>query len=187
MLLDIRQDEFAKNPYGPGEGAWAVASFNTKHTSFAHPDKFDNIGFKSKLRHGTAFNLSYHEHGDCIWRIGDPEAARGFDFVPKAGYIYAASSRYLPKGIEARRESASRAIAWYTEWCNGRCYRFSLLYPDGRESVDGYCLGFKELYEEVLSELNNACAKKVAFKNPATTLSELFASELAKLNAALAG
>jgi len=131
-------------------GGWKLHSFGRKHVNYESPEKFfpASIGFRRKLQTGTAFILSYSEHGACSWHLKDKGCRSDpFDTVGTAGVlIYEGKLKELPKSFEDRQKMASDFCDTYTSWCNGEIYGFAV--KDIIETV--LPCGHKEIKEEQL-------------------------------------
>lgn len=122
---------------------WKAYSFSTRHRNYRHPseDEFQSIGFRSKLRAGTAFRLAYHEHGSCIWYVAGRPSSDPFDTVDSAGYlVWEGDRKDLPKTYAERRARAESFCEEYTAWCNGDGCGYTVESEDG-EPLDS-CGGF---------------------------------------------
>jgi len=125
MRLTIEYDECVESP--ADDSQWEIYSFSSRHRNFKHPENFFplNIGLRRKLEVGTAFLLSYYEHGLCLWSLSGEGPNCRWDSVGTAGIlIYRDPIKYLPKEYSERAEYARSFLKEYTEWCNGEvfCY-----------------------------------------------------------------
>ena len=140
MKLTIDYDQGCECP--TEYGAWDMHSFSSRHCNFKNPDELfpANIGLRRKLKCGTAFILSYFEHGYCMWSLSGEGPQCRWDTAQFAGIlIYKDPVKYLPKGWHKRAEMARSFLEEYTKWCNGEIYCYSI--EDDDEVVDS-CGGF---------------------------------------------
>lgn len=134
---------------------WRVASFSQRHVSYQHPDDFDltvddfgdvsstNVGLRRKLACGTAFVLSYHEHGSCVWSLKGTGPQCRWDTAQIAGLLlYEGDPRLLPKGVEARAAQAASLLETYTAWCNGWLWGWRIVDDDDDDEVVDACWGY---------------------------------------------
>ena len=179
-IVTLMNDTDSENPCK--FGGWKLHSFSSRHSSFTSPDEFFplSIGLRRKLETGTAFILSYSEHGSCQWYLktaGSPSDP--FDTVGVAGIlVWNEKVKDLPKGFEARKKFAASFCETYTSWCNGEVYGFQVeevvTLPCGHtETKDGdSCFGFFEaesMAEEVRASVNG---DKVEFRGEAAWLAD---------------
>lgn len=179
-------------------GGWKVYSFNRRHASFRNPSEFYDehgnlrIGFRTKLRHGLAFPLSYYEHGLCHWSIAGtrsyPDAR--WDSVSHAGFIvWEDKPEHLPS--DDRAGDASSFLEIYTDWCNGNYFGCEIEKPETCphcshtewEYVDS-CWGFPgSCPENIADHLNSVLDGKPWFpadELTSTHLSGLIPNEATK-------
>jgi len=93
-------------------GRWGN-QYNTHYTPTC-------IGLRRKLKVGTAFTLTYQEHGQCNWSVGSEDS-------PDGVLIWDGDLKDL--SAKTYQERLSWARAWceeYTDWCNGNCYYFDI-------------------------------------------------------------
>ena len=146
------------SPENPLEtDCWKLYSFNRNHRSFKDPDYFfpngrpdENpvpIGLRRKLAVGTAFILSYTEHGQCEWGVEGTIGMPVFDSCSIAGLlIWEDSVKNLgPKTYADRQKDAEGVCAVYSEWCNGNVYGYSV--EEKGEVIDS-CWGFYDVGEK---------------------------------------
>lgn len=132
-------------PESPNEwGTWRLSSFNYRHYSFRHPEGLitregegATVGIRRKLKAGTAFVLSYFEHGDCVWSLKGEGPQCQFDGVRVAGYLECLVPKYLPKGYAAREAAARAFLETYTKWANGRVYYLKVVDGDEVDELGG--------------------------------------------------
>ena len=133
--VTLFNDDCPENPCD--DFGWRVVSFNRNHVNFAHPEGYVNrdgspvhIGLRRKLEAGTAYILSYYEHGSSAWMLAHSKewAAtpdKQWDGCSVAGILlWEDKPNYIGKTPELRREAASAFIEVYTNWCNGNVYGF---------------------------------------------------------------
>lgn len=125
----VFQDDAATNPCE--WGGWEVHSFGRRHYNFRHPagliteaGEGATIGIRRKLAVGTAFVLSYFEHGSSHWSLMGEGPQCRFDGVRVAGYLECRTEavKYLPRGYAAREKVARTFLEAYTAWSNGWVY-----------------------------------------------------------------
>lgn len=152
-IVTLRYDSDLEDPCN--EDGWKVYSFSHRHRSYRNPaDFFPNgkagIGLRRKLAVGTAFILSYFEHGGCVWSLRGTGPRCQWDSVDVAGVLVweGKVADLGPKTYEDRAKDASAFLRVYTAWCNGEGYSYSVdnvkQLPCGHtetESVDS-CGGF---------------------------------------------
>lgn len=120
-------------------GIWRLSSFNFRHRNFIHPEGLitregegATIGICRKLEVGTAFVLSYYEHGGCVWSLMGEGPQCRFDGARVAGYLEYLEPKYLPRGYAAREALARDFLETYNRWANGQVYCLEV--EDGDES-----------------------------------------------------
>lgn len=137
VVVRIEHDSDTESP--AEYGGWVLHSFSRRHRSFTDPDTLGlgSIGFRRKLACGTAFLLSYYEHGNCQWALRGCGVSCPWDSVDVAGVlIWSDKPRDLAKDFDTRRKSAESFLSEYTDWCNGACYYFSITeYDDEGDEV----------------------------------------------------
>ena len=146
LIVELWNDSDAECP--SEWGGWKLYSFSRKHINFKHPDEFfpPNIGLRRKLKTGTAFILSYFEHGNSFWMLkNSPEwdscPDKQWDGTAVAGMlIYEYNVKELNKTYEARKANAVAFVESYTNWANGNIFGYSIETPDGEDiaSCGGY-------------------------------------------------
>lgn len=113
---------------------WKVYSFSTRHKNYADPEHFRDangkttLGIRNKLRAGTAFFLSYYEHGNCQWSLNGEGPYCPWDSRNMAGIIVWEQDidNLGPKTYEERESDARAFLKVYTDWVNGDIYFFSI-------------------------------------------------------------
>jgi len=136
--------------------SWKLYSFSRKHVNYRHLDNFlpPGLGLRRKLEVGTAFLLSYYEHGQCVWSLQDEGPQCRWDTVNCAGILlWEQSPKNLgAKTLEARREDARQFLKTYTAWCNGECFGYILYEGNTEDEEVDSCSGFydpEEMAESV--------------------------------------
>jgi len=113
-----------------GDGQWTLYSFSSRHLSHRSPDHFlpPSIGLRRKLKAGTAFLLSYFEHGNCVWSLQDEGPQCEWDSVKCAGILLWEHpvGDMGAKTYEDRAKDARSFLETYTAWCNGEVYGFMI-------------------------------------------------------------
>jgi hypothetical protein len=153
IVLELAYDSDTENPFELSD--WEFVSFNTRHSSFKHPDNYKNIGIQKKIKAGTAFVLDYFEHGNCVWSLSGSGPQCKWDQSRNAGLlIWKGKPKHLGTTIESRREVAKRMMEVYTEWCNGQCFWYNAETNDGIEidSCGGF-IGDDDLFSHLKSEV----------------------------------
>lgn len=151
LILTVEYDQDSECP-NDFDG-WKLKSFNRRHASFDDPYKWlakgkegeiigANIGITGKLRAGTAFILSYHEHGNCQWALRGEAFPCQWDTAQVAGILVweQALDNLGSKTYADRQKDARVFLETYTDWCNGSVYGYLLENEQG-EHVDS-CFGF---------------------------------------------
>jgi hypothetical protein len=135
--------QHADDPENPLEyNGWKLYSFNHRHRSYKHPNEFfpdgkTPIGLRRKLACGTAFTLSYSEHGQCEWGVAGTISMPDFDSASFAGLlVWEQHPKDLgPKTYEDREKEAIATCAVYTAWCNGAIYEWRIEDENGNDLV----------------------------------------------------
>lgn len=121
---------------------WKLCSFNRRHVGYQGPDEFlpPSLGLRRKLEVGTAFMLSYYEHGLCRWSLQGQGPQCQWDTTRTAGILlWEGDLKDLPKGYDKREKWAESMLETYTCWCNGEVYGYSI----EEDGVQGdSCFGF---------------------------------------------
>ena len=158
-IVELMFDHDMENP-SEFDGAWKIYSFSRRHNSYADPETFfhrvdgeivpNRVGLRRKLATGTAFVLSYYEHGNCEWSLANEGPQCRWDSTPFAGLLVWERS---PKDMGAktyadRAKDARMFLESYTAYCNGDGYGYSVTEELGlecghkeRKIVDS-CFGF---------------------------------------------
>lgn len=122
-------EDWAENPAKECDAR--VVSFSRRHTSFDHPDGwYDGDrrprtmgGYRRQLKAGTAFELSYFEHGNCVWSLRGEGPQCRWDSVGLAGILFLPDYvKESHKTYAKREEWARNFLEYYTDWCNGEVY-----------------------------------------------------------------
>jgi hypothetical protein len=135
--ITIYPDCDAECPSG-GDG-WRLISFGRRHIGFEDPDRYckgpdrwgaplpASIGLSRKLEYGTAFWLSYFEHGPCRWSLMGEGPQCRWDSVKVAGILlWESSPRELGTDYAARESEARQFLETYTAWANGEVYGYAI-------------------------------------------------------------
>lgn len=127
IIVTLMHDEGSDEPEDNG---WKLYSFSRRHRSYKNPDSFfpPTIGFRSKLRAGTAFVLSYFEHSNCKWSLKNEGPQDPWDSVGVAGVLVWEGQpvKDLPKTYAERQNWARQFLETYTCWCNGEVYGYGV-------------------------------------------------------------
>ena len=132
----VTYDDYAENP--TDYGGFDVVSFNRRHIAYKHPDEVGLtdpmcIGLRRKLATGTAFLLSYYEHGACRWSLAGSGPSCPWDSVDVAGVLYLDRDVWQGKTYAEREDYARQVLRTYTDWCNGWVHALTLVDGDGEE------------------------------------------------------
>lgn len=141
-------------------------SFCSRHRSYKHPKDLGlgemdasgqpktTINMRRKIAAGTAFILSYFEHGECVWSLQGEGPQCQWDSVRIAGLlVWEGKAKDIGKDYASREKAARAFLKSYTEWANGQCYCYRLETLDG-EDLDGCCgiIGWDWLVKMVKDE-----------------------------------
>ena len=150
ITLTLGYDQDTEDP--SEYGGWKLYSFSRRHSNFQDPDNFfiesndgliPNIGIRRKLACGTAYILSYYEHGQCSWSLQGEGSSCPWDSQYMAGIlVWEDNVKELQKGYDEREKSARCFLEEYTNWCNGQCFWYSIERTDAVENMDDSCGGF---------------------------------------------
>lgn len=132
-IITIHQDDCPMDPH-EGDGQWRLYSFGRRHVHYESPSRFfdDNrrprLWLRNKLRAGTAFILSYFEHGNCVWSLRGTGPQCQWDNVDVAGVLVWEHpvGDMGAKTVEARAKDAAAFLETYTCWCNGDVYGYTV-------------------------------------------------------------
>ena len=164
MKLEIWYDHDTDSPNENGD--WQLYSFNSRFSAYADPAKFIlpgpdgkpvpvNVGFARKLKVGTAFILSYFEHGNCVWGHQGETPNCQWDTTKVAGVlVWEQPAKNLgPKSYMDREKDARNYLEEYTDWANGQCFGYTLTDDDGtaKDSCGGF-IGAKCLQETIAND-----------------------------------
>jgi hypothetical protein len=179
VTLRIEHDSDAENP--TSFDSWKPYSFSPRHSNHKSPEDLGlfplSIGMRRKLKTGTAFLLSYFEHGNSLWMLKNGTTPAGVEFrwdgIRCAGLLVWEDT---PKNLGAktyadRTKDAQNFLDTYNAWCNGSCFGYSI---DGADGEDyGSCWGFYES-DYMLSEIEEALQGHtvVALKGDATWIAK---------------
>jgi len=141
----------------PGDPWWKLYSFNRRHVNFKHPSdlglgSLDDFGdpkvqkpaLARKLKNGTAFILSYFEHGSSLWFLrGDyvPGVEFQWDGRRVAGLLVWDAKLKLGDKKHMKQE-ARQFLKGYTAWANGEVYRYEIEDENGNHVAS--CGGFAD-------------------------------------------
>ena len=103
--------------------AWKLISFHRKHINYQSPEKFikaldangevipAEVGLREKLENGTAYILSYYEHGGCVWSLKGSGPQCRWDTAQIAGLLlWEGEAEDLPQRLDQRREAAQEFL-----------------------------------------------------------------------------
>jgi len=135
------------------DGQWTLHSFCSKHKHYKDPDTLLRdpsggeglpLALRNKLKAGTAFFLSYFEHGLCKWGLaGSMDNTPDFrwDGTSMAGLLVweHPTSDMGAKTYADRQKDAAGFLREYTAWCNGEVYGYVIEDEDG-DTLDS-CFG----------------------------------------------
>jgi hypothetical protein len=169
LSLNIGYDQDAECPSDNRDSTWRVVSFSSRHSKYENPDNYltpvydergrfqyadpNNIGLRRKIQCGTAFILSYYEHGQgqwsikgegtqCRWDTADVAGIAFFDSDPSE--ISRANGLPMSEKYNARAADLRGFLEEYNNWANGYVYGYSFSYdgddPDNDETDS--CWGF---------------------------------------------
>ena len=143
------------------DGSWTLYAFSNRMNHSADPESvgfeigenghYPSIGLRRKLAVGTAFMVSYFEHGNCKWGLaGSMDRMFGFWWggVANAGLLVWEHpvSDMGAKTYQDRAKDASITLDLYTDYCNGNGYGYVIEDPavdeDGFIESDDSCFGF---------------------------------------------
>jgi hypothetical protein len=142
-IVDVVPDEDCQSP--AEEDGWKLYSFNSRHASFRDPYELlkpvdaegrvraKTVGLQRKLDTGTAFLLSYYEHGDGKWMVRGSDKAgsvpdKDFDFARTAGILIWEQpvGNLGAKTYGDREKDAESFVELYSDWANGHCNGFTV-------------------------------------------------------------
>ena len=133
MKIHVYHDDDVDNPLD--YCGWTLHDFNRRGGN-ADPNKFlrvdrhgelrgVDLGWYSKLRHGTAFVLSCYQHSAVQWGLQGETWQCPWDTSNVAGILVCDDPKEWPNR-EARERAARAVLAEYTRWCNGDCWWYEL-------------------------------------------------------------
>ncbi|WP_169979811.1 hypothetical protein [Tautonia rosea] len=118
---------------------WRLVSFSHRHRSYEAPERYckgldeagyplpAHIGLSRMLDTGTAFWLSYYEHGLCRWSLMGEGPYCRWDSTRVAGILlWERPPPELPSGYQPREADARRFLDIYTDWANGQVYGYDI-------------------------------------------------------------
>lgn len=158
VTLRIEHDPEAENP--AGFDLWKPYSFSPRHSNYTDPKDLGlfplSIGMRRKLKTGTAFLLSYFEHGNVLWMLKNSQTPAGVEFrwdgIRCAGLrVWEDTPNNLgAKTYADRMKDAQNFLDTYNAWCNGNCFGYAI---DGANGEDyDSCWGFYGS-EDMLSQI----------------------------------
>lgn len=156
-------------------GSWKLHSFCSRHVNYKHPSELglglylgpdglppiENIGLKRKLEVGTAFILSYFEHGDGCWSLRGEGPQCQFDSTQIAGLLvwegkpkdcsfckeeflkqleapgHQYDKAWFSRDYKTRASAARSFLKNYSDWANGHCYQYSIKEYDEETEEEG--------------------------------------------------
>lgn len=158
VILRIEQDSDIECP--TQWDRWRLYSFCSCHSSFKHPeevglgplDRFGepiirNVGLRQQFKAGTAFLLSYYEHGRSLWMLKEGRIPAGVEFqwdgVRVAGLLRweGKVGDLGPKTQPDRMKDAQTFLDIYNAWANGEGYGYTIEDEVTEEVLDS-CWGF---------------------------------------------
>lgn len=158
VILRIEQDSDIECP--TTWDSWRLYSFCSRHNEFKHPDTLGlgpldrfgepairNIGLRQQLKAGTAFLLSYFEHGNSLWMLKEGSIPAGIEFQWDGARV-AGLLRWEGKAVDLgpktyadRMKDAQNFLDIYNAWANGEGYSYSIEDAETEEEIDS-CGGF---------------------------------------------
>jgi len=168
LTVEIEYDQDLECPIGEsGDTKERFVSFNRRHKAYADPSEWiaglnrhgeviftpEGFGLRRQLETGTAFILSYFEHGSSVWSLQGAGPQCQWDTADVAGIYWLPSD--VPK--DRRREYAKAAMESYTDWCNGNGYGYTITDQATGEMLDS-CWGFigdKHASDSILEAIQN--------------------------------
>jgi hypothetical protein len=165
LTVEIFHDPDVESPSEDGS-AWQLHSFSRRRIGFRDPEKLfpggkPGLGLRNKLNAGTAWMLSYYQHGPCRWMLADePRGVLAGDWrwdgVDVAGVlVWPLSAAELGlRTLADRRADAAAFLESYTDWCNGETFGYALTDQDGH-ATGGSCglIGTGQLTSALLADL----------------------------------
>ncbi|MEW4571326.1 hypothetical protein AB1L88_25920 [Tautonia sp. JC769] len=119
--------------------SWRLISFGRRHTAYDKPERYckgldrcgsplpASIGLSRKLSCGTAYWLSYFEHGLCRWSLMGEGPYCRWDSVKVAGILlWEGAPNDLGSDYPSREAAARSFLDTYTAWTNGEVYGFEI-------------------------------------------------------------
>lgn len=168
LVVEVNYEQDVPNPNDDGD--WKLVSFNSRHVNFEHPDNYfeggkPRRGLANKLRAGTAFLLSYFEHGQCQWSLQGTGPQCNWDTVQLAGLLlWTQPVKNLgPRTYESRSKNAESYLQRYTAWCNGEVYQYMVRDDEESNSGEG-CGGFFDAESLVDSIATDVDGMDVVFR-----------------------
>lgn len=154
--------------------SWKIVTFGNKLITDGNPEEYCSgldesgepipatLAIRNKLKAGSAFWLSYFEHGNSVYSIMGTGPQCRWDNVRVAGIVLfehnpneigpkvkTSAERYA-----IRQADCASFLAEYTQWANGECYwyRVECEEADFEDSCGGF-IGSDYCLEEVASSL----------------------------------
>lgn len=107
---------------------------------------------QAKLDNGTAFLLSYYEHGLGKWSRQGCGTQCQWDTAQMAGILICPDD-WTPVDETSRERQIDKTLEVYSDWCNGNVYGFDIEDADG-DTIDscGGFIGSEYIVEHIKSE-----------------------------------
>ena len=140
------------------DDGWKIFSFNRNHVNrtpifnYYKPNDEETqlvpkVELQAKIDAGTAFELSYFEHGQGAWFRRGTGSERGlqcqWDTAQLAGILIAPDDWKAPEG-KTPEEQVDLMLEEYNEWYNGSCYWYAI--QNGEKTELDSCSGFIGAY-----------------------------------------
>jgi len=160
VKLIVEHDQNALNPISDEyeDDGWKIFSFNRNHVNrtpifnYYKPNDEETqlvpkVELQAKIDAGTAFELSYFEHGQGAWFRRGTGSERGlqcqWDTAQLAGILIAPDDWKAPEG-KTPEEQVDLMLEEYNEWYNGSCYWYAI--QNGEKTELDSCSGFIGAY-----------------------------------------
>lgn len=168
LTVEIFHDPDVESPCDE-DCTWRLYSFSNRHLSYRDPHDFFPEGepspeLQSELDEGSAWILSYFEHGNCIWMLHDEP--RGmlagdwrWDGVNVAGVLVweHPTDELGPRTKKERRADAAAFVETYTSWCNGETYGYTTADSEDHAVGEGFgFIGTAHLVSALLEDLEDS-------------------------------
>jgi len=179
-IITISNDPDVENPCENDQ--FKIYSFCTRHSNFTHPSELNlgaldssgqptisNIGLRRKLEAGTAFILSYYEHGLGCWSLQGEGNNCQWDSTRIAGLmVWEGKATDIGKNRNDRAKAARSFLEVYNDWCNGNTYAYDIKEYDEENDEEGEdissCCGYigdKHLLDGILDAIDGTDIKIV--------------------------